>query len=118
MVFETKDQIIKRKKMARYKFKAIARKAMMNAFWLAELDDVNVGINVPKNVAILLRRFNEKRGVLTLRDKALLRKPSAERTSDEIKHLEKLLEDFPGFKLFSPVTKSFLFNSKELKVDF
>lgn len=107
MVFETKEQIIKRKRMARYRFKAIARKAQFNSYWL--LDDIDIDKNVPKNVAVLLKRFKERRGVLTLQEKSLLRKSSAARTKEDFKHLEKLFDELPCFKEFSPVSFFFAF---------
>lgn len=106
MVFETKDQIIRRQKLVRYKFKALARKAQLNSYWLTQLDDVDLSENVPTISAIRLKRKG-KRGVLTLQDKTLLRKPPAERTEEELKHLVNLLDELPGLKEFSPVMKAF-----------
>lgn len=103
MVFETKEQIIRRKKVARYRFRALIRKARLNAHWLSELEDLTLGENVAKNITIILNRSQQKRGVLTIHDKATLRKPPAERTKGEIEHLTMLFDELPCMSSISPV---------------
>lgn len=103
MVYETKEQIIRRKKMARYRFRAIIRKALLNSFWLSELDDLSLGDNVQKNITIILKRRQKMRGVLTIHDKTSLRKPPTERTNEEVLHLKKLFDELPCFSSLAPV---------------
>lgn len=103
MVFETKEQIIKRQKLARYRFRAIIRKAQLNAYWLRELEDATLGENVAKNITIILNRSTEKRSVLTIHDKTILKKKAHERTKEERTHLTKLFDELPCFKIFDPV---------------
>lgn len=103
MVFETKEQIIRRKKMARYRLRAIIRKAHLNSFWLSELEDVTLGENVMKNITIILKQSQTKRSVLTIHDKKLLRKPLGDRTKEEVKQLIDSFHQLPCFQSFSPV---------------
>lgn len=103
MVFETKEQIIRRKKIARYRFQALIRKARLNAHWLSELEDLTLGENVAKNITIIFNRSQQKRGVLTIHDKATLRKPPAERTKGETEHLATLFDELPCMSSISPV---------------
>lgn len=95
MVFETKEQIIRRKKMARFRLRAIIKKARLNAYWLSELEDLTLGENAMKNIAIILQRPTESRGILTLHDKAILNKPAAVRTKQEVEHLTKVFDELP-----------------------
>ena len=107
MVFETKDQIIKRKKLARYRFRALILKARLNAYWLSELDDVSIGENVAKNITIILNRSHKKRSVLTIHDKTILKKKPNGRTKDETAQLKKLFDELPCLKIFTPVRNFF-----------
>lgn len=104
MVFETKEQIIRRKKMARYRFRALIRKAFVNSYWLSELDDLTLGENVSKNITIILKRSQKRHGVLTIHDKKSLKKSPADRSKDEVEHLKKLFEDLPCFQSIPPVS--------------
>lgn len=104
MVYETKEQIIRRKKVARYRLRAVIRKAHLNSFWLSELEDATLGDNVMKNITIILKQSQAKRSILTIHDKTMLRKPSAERTKDEVAHLNELFHQLPCFELIAPVT--------------
>lgn len=45
------DQIIKRKKLAKYRLRSLVRHALVNAYWLAELEDTKLGDNVKRFVA-------------------------------------------------------------------
>jgi len=102
MVFLTKEQIIKRKREARFRFKTIVRKAFFNKKWLSELDE-KIGEDVKKNVAIILNRSNKKGGI-TLVEKSILKTPIKERTADQIDIIEKLFDKIPCFQIFMPVS--------------
>lgn len=101
MVFETKDQIIRRKKLARFKFRFLARKALFNKAWLSELDE-QIGENVKKNIAIILKRPHRK-GALTIIEKRLLKKHWKSRSEEEEEKLKKLFDTLPCFRTFTPV---------------
>lgn len=109
MVFETKEQIIRRKKVARYRFRALIRKAHLNSYWLSQLDDLSLGENVSKNITIILNRSQKQRGVLTIHDKKCLKKLPGDRTKDEVEQLKKLFDELPCFQTIPPVSfqKSF-----------
>lgn len=106
MVFETKEQIIKRKRAARYRFQRIALSASRNP-WIADQQDTKLGDDALKNVAIILNRSQRTEHVqLLLHDKTALRKPLEKRTEPEILHLEQLFEKLPCFQQFSPVNSN------------
>ena len=101
MVFITKEQIIKRKRLARFRFKTLVRKALFNKSWLSQIDD-QIGEDVKKNVAIILNRSNKKGGI-NLLEKSILKTPLNKRTEDEIGVLKKLFDKIPCFQRFTPV---------------
>lgn len=101
MVFETKDQIIRRKKKARFKFRFLVRKALFNKTWLSEIDEP-LGEDVKRNVAIILKRSHRK-GALTIIEKRILKKTSESRSEEENEKLQKLFETLPCFSSFTPV---------------
>ena len=103
MVFETKDQIIRRKKLARFKFRTLVRKVFFNASWISELDEEKIGENVQKNVAIILKR-SHKQGALTMIEKRILQKKWKDRNEEENKVLELLFNSLPCFASFTPVS--------------
>lgn len=104
MVFETKEQIIRRKKAARYRFRTLIRKTSVNSFWLSELDDLTLGENASKNIAIILKRSQKQRSVLTIHEKTSLKKPAEDRSKDEVEHLKKLFDHLQCFQGISPVS--------------
>lgn len=101
MVFETKDQIIRRKKLSRFKFRFLVRKAFFNKTWLSELDE-EIGENVMKNIAIILKRSHQK-GALTIIEKSILKKHWKSRSEEEEEKLQKLFDQLPCFQTFTPV---------------
>lgn len=103
MVFETKEQIIRRKKMAKYHLRALVRKARLNAYWLSELEDLKLGDDALKNITIIMRRPPESLGILTIHDKTILKRPHAARSKEEVAHLVKLFDELPCFKTINPV---------------
>jgi Cyclic nucleotide-binding domain len=113
-MLETKEQIAWRK-AAKYRLRALIRKVRLNAFWLSELEDVTLGQNVLKNITIILNRSREKRGVLTIHEKAMLRKAPQSRTREEIAHLSKMFDVLPCFKPFSPIVREKLINVVEFQ---
>lgn len=104
MVFETRDQIIKRKKMAKYRLRAFIRKAFLNSYWLSELDDVTLGENVSKNITIILKRSQKRHGMMTIHDKRNLKMSPENRTKDQVEQLKKLFDELPCFQSISPVS--------------
>ena len=102
MVFLTKEQIIKRKREARFRFKTSVRKAFFNKKWLSELDE-KIGEDVKKNVAIILNRSNKKVGI-TLLEKSILKTPVNKRTEEEVDIVNKLFDKIPCFQIFMPVS--------------
>ncbi|CRK89954.1 CLUMA_CG003682, isoform A [Clunio marinus] len=115
MVFETKEQIIKRTKLARYRFRVLIRKACLNSRWLSVLEDTKLGDNVLKNITIALKRSQQKQSVLTVHDKANLRKPFSERTKEVYAYLETLFDELQCFKSLTPILRRKLINVVEFQ---
>lgn len=101
MVFLTKEQIIKRKKLAKFRFKTLVRKAFFNNSWLSQIDD-KIGDDAKRNVAIILKR-STKTGGLTLFEKSIIKTPLNKRSSDEKEKLEEMFDKIPCFQNFLPV---------------
>jgi hypothetical protein len=102
MVYETREQLEKRKLSARYKLRSIIRKVGVNKSWLSNVD-AQIGDNVRKNVAILLRK-KPKKEMLTIYDRKILKTPPHRRTEMDVLKLEILFEKLPCFATFSPVS--------------
>lgn len=102
MAFLTKEQIIKRKRNARYRFKTLVRKAFFNKKWLSEVEG-KIGEDVKRNVAIILNRSNKKGGI-TLVEKSILKTPVSKRTEEEVDIITKLFDKIPCFQIFMPVS--------------
>ncbi|CAO1431204.1 unnamed protein product [Diamesa serratosioi] len=108
MVYETKDQILKRKKLAKYRLRSLVRHALVNAYWLAELEDTRLGENVKRNVTIILKRHKvqEKANLMSIIYKRILKTDPQKRTQNELKNLETLFGNLPCFKYYSPLIRS------------
>lgn len=51
---------MRKKRLAKFRFKSLVRKVICNARWLNELEEQKLGDNVKRNVAIILRRKGYK----------------------------------------------------------
>lgn len=100
MVFLTREERIKRRKLIRYRFRALIRKVYQNLLWLSELEDLQLGDDAQKNIAIILHRPTQQRGMLTIHDRRILHKNPRDRTADE---REELLELFKGLSCFKDI---------------
>ncbi len=56
----------KRKQLAKFRFKSLCRKVIVNAYWLSAIEDTTLGSNPRRNINILVRRSGKK-GILTLK---------------------------------------------------
>ena len=88
--------------MAKFRFRALVRKVVINNAWLRELEDTKLGDNVRRNVAIILRGKCEK-GILTIQEKALLNIPLEERTPAVKKKLIAIMTGLECFRHYPPV---------------
>lgn len=109
MVFLNREEKIKRRKFARYRFRALIRKVYLNSLWLSELEDLKLGDDANRNITIILRRPTQQRGMLTIHDKRILNKIPTDRTDDEIYELSKLFEGLPCFKNYPLVMLNIFF---------
>lgn len=66
MLKRTRDlEEIKRRKMARSRFRKIIRIVSLNRIWLVDADDQKFSLNVKKNIAMIVRP-QRKLGLLTM----------------------------------------------------
>jgi hypothetical protein len=109
MVFETKEQIYRRKRHAVFRFRSLVTKAFFNSAWLSEIDE-KIGEDAKRNIAIILNR--RKKGVISVHDKSLLMKQPQYRTEEDFQRLQKLFNTFSAFQKYSPVNYAIKFLMK------
>ncbi|XP_026482399.1 uncharacterized protein LOC113389594 [Ctenocephalides felis] len=88
---------------ARIRMKALVRQALVNADWLcAREDEVEMGGNVRRNVAVLLRKktLAADQSLLSLEEKRTMRKPSNKRTDEEKQKLIRILGNLKCFRRY------------------
>lgn len=59
------EEKLRRKRLAKFRFKSLVRKVAINVFWLSELDDVTIGDNAKRNIQVIIRKKGQK-GILTI----------------------------------------------------
>lgn len=106
MVFLTREEQIKRRKLIRYRFRALIRKVYQNWLWLSELEDLQLGDDPQKNIDIILHRPTQQRGMLSIHDRRILNKNPRERTEDEKDELLELFKELSCFKNYPIVSFS------------
>jgi hypothetical protein len=87
------------------RLRELIRKARINSHWLSELEDTKIGLDVQKNITIFMNRKQQKRGVLTIHDKRLMKKPGIELTASEKAHLKELFSELACFSKLPLVRK-------------
>lgn len=107
MVFLTREERIKRRKLVRYRFRALVRRVYHNWQWLSELEDKQLGDDVQKNIAIILHRPTQKFGMLTIHDRRILYKNPRDRTKEEKDELFELFKELSCFEEFQMVREIF-----------
>lgn len=105
--FEEKQQ---KRIRARFNFKSLIRKVVINNYWLSELEDQTLGDNVKRNIAIITRRRSNRGSLLSILDKAALNVPADERTNEQKWKLAQILLEVSCLARFSPVSESFFIN--------
>ncbi|XP_014247961.1 uncharacterized protein LOC106665772 [Cimex lectularius] len=104
-----KKKNIIRRRCPLNRFRAIVRKIMCDIFWISDTTDWELGTNAELNVYILTHR---KKRLLSLEDKICLRKPTPERTANEINTIMKKLRLFKAFKIYpEDVRREILFHA-------
>ncbi|KAG4079286.1 hypothetical protein HA402_007978 [Bradysia odoriphaga] len=97
---QAKKELLRRKRLAKFRFKTLCRKVIVNAYWLSAIEDVTLGSNPRRNINIIVRRSGRK-GILTLKEKSIFNKPNEDRTTAEkaqltaVIHLLKCFETIP-----------------------
>ncbi|XP_053681627.1 cyclic nucleotide-binding domain-containing protein 2-like [Sabethes cyaneus] len=83
------EEKLRRRRLARFRFKALVRLVICNNYWLSEIDEQEIGENARRNIAIIVRRKGRK-GLLTLFEKAILNQPAKDRTAEQRAKLVEL----------------------------
>jgi hypothetical protein len=102
MVYETKEQKMRKRHMARNKFRWAMNRMYANRSWMFEIDEP-IGENAKRNVAIIMKR-KKRQGGLTLPEKLILNRNFENRTREEILKLEKAFDQLPCLVSFPPVS--------------
>ncbi|KAG5671781.1 hypothetical protein PVAND_001958 [Polypedilum vanderplanki] len=102
MIYETKEQRIKRRRKAHYKLRAIINILLSHDSWINEIDEEEeLGYDVKRNIAILLAKRSEKVHA-TKRDKIILITNPFNRSEEDNLRLERLFNKLPCFSMFPP----------------
>ncbi|XP_037048079.1 uncharacterized protein LOC119082622 [Bradysia coprophila] len=98
-----KKELLRRKQLAKFRFKTLCRKVIVNAYWLSAIEDVTLGSNPRRNINIIVRRSGRK-GILTLREKSIFNKPNQDRTTAEKEQLTAVIH---SLKCFETIPETF-----------
>lgn len=109
MVFLSREERIKRRKLVRYRFRALIRKVYQNWLWLSQLEDLQLGDDPQKNIAIILHRPTQQRGMLSIHDRRILYKNPHDRTEEEREELLELFKELSCFKNYPLVSLRLVF---------
>ncbi|XP_055550192.1 cyclic nucleotide-binding domain-containing protein 2-like [Wyeomyia smithii] len=98
---QAEEEKLRRRRLARYRFKSLIRLVICNNYWLSEIDDQEIGENARRNIAVIVRRKGRK-GLLTLLEKAILNQPSEERTAEKRDKLAEVFRRLECLSRFPP----------------
>ncbi|KAL3265629.1 hypothetical protein HHI36_009834 [Cryptolaemus montrouzieri] len=84
---------------ARKRFKAAARLAYANQFWLEDFSDMKLGDNVAKNIRLLTQK-TKKKSKFTLEQKMIMNTEKDKRTEEEKKKLHRVLSGLKCFRRY------------------
>uniref|UniRef100_A0A182QK65 Cyclic nucleotide-binding domain-containing protein n=1 Tax=Anopheles farauti TaxID=69004 RepID=A0A182QK65_9DIPT len=84
------EENLRRRRLARFRFKRLVRVVLANRYWIAEIEDREIGNNVHRNVAVIDRRLTHK-GTLTIIEKKILNSAPEERTEEQRRVLTVVL---------------------------
>ncbi|KAJ2951790.1 hypothetical protein O0L34_g13955 [Tuta absoluta] len=96
---EDPELLMRRKFLAKCRFRALVRKVMCNLHWLVEDDEVYEGDNVKRRVEQAMRA-KKKAKLLSLSDKVLLNKPVSDRTEVEKRWIYRKIGGLKCFKRY------------------
>ncbi|XP_049292038.1 cGMP-dependent protein kinase 1-like isoform X2 [Anopheles funestus] len=84
------EEKLKRRRLAKFRFKRLVHVVICNRYWIAEIEDREIGNNVHRNVAVIDRRLTHK-GTLTIIEKKILNSSLEERTENKRHLLRRVL---------------------------
>ncbi|XP_050508196.1 cyclic nucleotide-binding domain-containing protein 2-like [Diabrotica virgifera virgifera] len=96
-----------RRKIARRRLRALIREVYDNRYWLGEFEETRLSENVTRNI-LLLTKKTKILSSLTMYEKSILRKPTAWRTVEERKQLNKVIGGLKYFRRYPPEVKAAL----------
>ena len=90
--------------MARFRFKALIRKVLLNAHWLIQVEEAQLGENIKRNVNIIWRKKG-KEGLLTINELKIVNTKLEERTQEQTELLRKAFMKLSCFEKYHAKTK-------------
>lgn len=97
-----------KKRLAKFRFKSLVRKVLANRVWLSEIEETQLGDNVRRNVAIIVRRKGVK-GILTLEEKTLLNTRMEYRTDDQKRRIVSIVASLACMVNLPPVSDLYFY---------
>ncbi|KAK9885688.1 hypothetical protein WA026_012453 [Henosepilachna vigintioctopunctata] len=88
---------------ARRRFRAAARLALANQYWLEDFSDMKLGDNVTKNIRLLTR--GKKKSSFTLEQKRIMNTQKNSRTEEEKKKLHRVVGGLKCFRRYPTSVK-------------
>ncbi|XP_035790785.1 uncharacterized protein LOC118466053 [Anopheles albimanus] len=98
------EQLKRRRRLARFRFRRLVHVVIFNRYWIAEIEDEDIGSNVQRNVAVIEKRLTHK-GTLTIIDKRILNSPGEKRSDADRRSLHSVfrkldcMQDFADWQL-------------------
>ncbi|ETN64694.1 hypothetical protein AND_003556, partial [Anopheles darlingi] len=98
------EEKLKRRRLARFRFRRLVHVVIFNRYWIAEIEDEDIGSNVHRNVAVIEKRLTHK-GTLTIIDKRILNSPGEKRSEADRRSLKTVfrkldcMQDFTDWQL-------------------
>ncbi|XP_058443373.1 uncharacterized protein LOC131425449 [Malaya genurostris] len=86
---KAEEEKLRRRRLARFRFKALIRLVICNNYWLSDIEEQEIGENARRNIALIIRRKGKK-GLLTLFEKAILNQRAEDRTPEQILKLNEV----------------------------
>uniref|UniRef100_A0A1A9WPS4 Cyclic nucleotide-binding domain-containing protein n=1 Tax=Glossina brevipalpis TaxID=37001 RepID=A0A1A9WPS4_9MUSC len=105
MAKRARDAEMRKRRMARLRFKNLIHSVAWNRIWLMDTGDQKLSLNAKKNITLLVRP-PRKIGLLTLMEKSLIRIHYSLRSVEERKRLVTLVGKLNCFSKISPKTRA------------
>ncbi|XP_050093326.1 uncharacterized protein LOC126576198 [Anopheles aquasalis] len=94
------EKLKRRRRLARFRFRRLVHVVILNRYWIAEIEDEDIGSNVQRNVAVIEKRLTHK-GTLTIIDKRILNSPGEKRSAMERRSLRSVFRKLDCMQEFT-----------------